>query len=103
MGWIWIIYWLIIIAIPLVMATISIIHKIYKEGILLLVLTLLVYLWNFYFLVYGDWQAGYENEFVYLFRTAGKGNVQSIGILVGYICIFMGCFLNFQKLKMCKH
>ena len=45
----------------------------------------------------------YENEFVYLFRTAGKGNVQSIGILVGYICIFMGCFLNFQKLKMCKH
>lgn len=103
MQWLWVIYWPVIIGVPLILAILTIKNKRYLWGIIHLILSIFVPLFHMYLLDISQWDGNKENEFTYLFRTCFAGNMGSILIVLGYLTLLLLCFVNYIKVYKYKY
>lgn len=97
MQWIWVIYWPLVIFIPLFIGVLALRKKIYITGIIQIVCSLLVPLFHMYFSVQSKWDGNKMNEFVYLCKNAFSGNIGAIIISLGYLALIGFCMYHFPR------
>lgn len=95
MQWLWVIYWPVIILVPLIISIVALRKKFYITGGIEVGLSILVPFFHMYFSVHSNWNGNKQNEFMYLFKQIFSGNIGAILIGLGYLILIGLCIYHF--------